>query len=238
MVNKLNMLIEDLDTQELQNQFSEFISHFVTLIPQYLSNIKADTLTTTFFNDIVLMNNGEMISNYLGIKCYMYETPLLLKMFNFNVNKLSLDFFLKVYTPIFTLINEMNLLNSQNYINYGNFGVVNATQTQSNNTYATSTNDTTGELNFNSVNMNGGGVVTNNSYQNNPTTNINIPLNEVDNTQNSNLNFNYNGLDSLRAFRDMSDKVQNIVEEALEYTFKKYFVPFWSPLQEKRGFNF
>ena len=112
---------------------------------------------------------------------------------------------------------------------------MNANQTNSNNTNTSSTNDTTGNTTLGTLAQSQPGIFSTPSFNLSPLGNSTLPVNDIDNTQNNNFSFNFQGLETLTKIREMSDKVSGIVNKALNEVFSSYFAPFYSPLQAKKG---
>ena len=231
----INMLYEDLaNDSTLQNTYDNFISNFTNQLSTYLSSLVSNGQTLISFFQTFITNT--LISNALSIKVYAYETPTLLSMWSMNYQNLSLDFFLKIFSPLFTLASEMNIIGSGTTIAaIEAYGALNANQTNTNNTNTSSTNDTTGTTTLGSLAQSQPGIFSTPQFTLSPLSNSTLPVNDIDNTQNNNFSFNYQGLETLTKIREMTDKVSGIVNKALNEVFSGYFAPFYSPLEAKKG---
>lgn len=244
MENEINTLAEDLATNsDWQNTYNTFLQTFASQLSNYLGTVNADANTQNFWNQYIIGENGNycvMLSGDLMSRVYAYDTQTLLTLWTSLVYKLSLEFFLKINTEMFSYMNQFNIINSSNYANYNTYGLTSASQMQANITNSTSTNDTTGSITFSQITQNSNGMLYPNgtSINNNPAANVEIPLNDIDNSQQNTTDSHYNGIEVLRMINDLQNKVGDLVSRAIEEVFKKFFAPFYSLLPPKKGVGF
>lgn len=241
--NHINTLGEDINNDnELADNFLNYTQQANAAMISFLKRLNVTQNVIDLWMEFITGEasaegvNAYSIWGYLLTKVYMYESPYLIQLWTSSISTMMMRLVLKIFPAFFKILNEMNILNSETFNNLSKYGLLNVTNAQSNVTEANATNDTSGTINFNDTTMNTGGILMpNNSTNLNPVNNLNIPLSEIDNTQNNILNMDYQGLQIFQIYDNLTERIQDIIKRGIDDVFKSYYIPFWTPLEAKKG---